>query len=475
MGRRPRKKAGEERGASPAQNSNYGALLSQPMGVTNLGRNFKVGQSFNGPQIAFRIRANVFSGSWSEGVRSDGDTTAAKSIKDATTMLTPLNPITPMAEAFADNHWPLLLALVESGTGSRYSTTQAEVVRYYSCVSELMAQIAFPLQLNYLLTGFDWREVAPYVPQIPPALWGMAELFNATDVGIADIWKPLYERLANKVLPPNMAAANLEATFPYLGDPSGHLLRIPMPIAAYNAMNGWDLAPYLAGIIAMLDYLEGPLVNCHNTLASFLPWRVGHPMAMFKGYDPVYEEVDYNSSCGHYGIFGDSIDPDETAALICGTSAANGSSLTYYHRGAIPLIKSVVNTPIWDVIYDATDDEYRMITAAQSSVIVMPDDDLNLIVYDGADASSDAAQQYRKYYPTRYQRNSGSVAIMHGVGSVGYLASVIAMEEVERCTKFYTDWLMGNEALKSVLSITGGSSVRTIQKLVAETWANRRN
>jgi hypothetical protein len=440
------------------------------MGVTNLGRAFKADQWHNGPQIALKVKKALFPESWSEGSRSDQDVSAAADTS-TTDPTTTLYPITPMAEAFNDNHWPLLLSLLQSGTGTRYNTSLSEVVRYYSMVQVALENIMVPLQINYLTSVFDWSEVAPFSNTVPPAVWGLAELFDATDVGVADTWKPLYERLSSKVLPPNVSASIMEAGFPYLADPNGHVLRLPITGAAEYAINEWDISTFITNIEDKLNYLESVLINCHNTLASFLPWRVGSPIAMFKGYDPVYEEVDYNSGLTQYDTFGDTGDPVESRVILCGTGTTVGDSILYYHRGGTPIAKAVLNTTIMELI-SGTDDEFMVISGARQSGVSFLDDDLNLITYDGDPPISTTAARYRLYYPNRFMTDSGE----HngGRGTRGFLPSLLSKEEVIRTTKHYTDWLFGNDAMKNVIGLTGGSSVRVIHAAIAEQWANRR-
>jgi hypothetical protein len=334
-----------------------------------------------------------------------------------------------------------------------------------------LENILVPLQLNYLTTTFDWSQIAPYTESIPPAVWGLTELFDATDIGVADTWKPLYERLSTKVLPPNLNAAVQEGMFPYLGDPNGHVLRMNISTEAASALGTWTIDDYITGIMDKLDYLEGSLINCHNTLASFLPWRVGSPIAMFKGYDPTFEEIDYNSALSDYAFFGDTGDPSESRCIACGDGTSVGDSILYYHRGAIPLAKAVLNTSIWEVIDDVTDDEYMLITPVKGGGVNFLDDNLNLISYDGSPAASETAQRYRDYWPTRWNNDAGELT--GGRGRKGFLPSLMSKEEVIRTTKLYTDWLFSNSIMKEVIGLTGGSSVRTIYESVARAWAGR--
>jgi hypothetical protein len=445
------------------------ALLGQSMGITNLGRTFVSAQRFNTPQILYRIYQSAFPHGFSDsaGPSSQDPQAALAYPADPSDELF---PITPMAEAFFNEYWPILNSLLQSGTGTRYTTTVHEVVRYYSHVIRTLELIAFPLNLNYLTTQFDWTSVAPHTTSVPPSVWGTTQLFNANDVGVADIWKPLYSRLATKVLPPDIVASCLEKSMPYIGNPWSHCLRLNCHSITAAALTGWDISAYVQDITNRLDYLEDVMSTTHNVLASFLPFRVGNIMSMFKGYDPMYEEIDYNSGLTTFDNFGDTGDPVNHQVLTCGTESENGDSIIFFHRGDAPTVKSVVSTPCFDLIYHLTDDTFINLSVYLGGTCYAIDDDLALIAYDGSDSVSTAAQRYRRYFPNRYQKNAGSTDLSEGVGATGFLPAIIAREEYIRATKAYSKFLFGVDPLKQVLAITGGSSVRTIQQGVAETW-----
>jgi hypothetical protein len=347
-----------------------------------------------------------------------------------------------------------------------------EVVRYYSLTALTLQEILFPLQINYLTTAFPWPELPPYTDQIPPALWGLAELFDCNDIGVADVWKPLYDRLATKVLPPRFAASIMEQAFPYLGHPSSHCMRLQIPSTAAVVLEAWDLGSYITNILTRLDYLEDELIQCHNTLASFLPWRVGPSMAMFRGYDPVYEEIDFNTGLVSHDNFGDTGDPDEADAIVTGTAVSNGDLILYHHRGEAPLVKSVINTPIFDVTSDV-DDTYINLSYGRGGSVYFVDDDLNLALYSGVAITSDNVRRYRHHYPNRFQFAGAAEELDFGVGRIGFSIATLAREEVVRIAKRYTSYLFGDDTLRSVLAFTGGASIRTIRNEVAAAFDPR--
>lgn len=471
-----KKKQNRETEQAPTQGrqgSNFmTAVMGQALGITNLSRSFKASQNHNGPQIAVRIHNSAFPFGWSD-TGNIADQNSDDGLDITTPVTNELYPMTPPTQAFVEEHWPILSSLLASGTGTRYPTTRHEVGRYYNSVIQLMQEIAFPLQLNYLTTTFDWSEIAPFSQNVPPAVWGLTELFDANDVGVNDVWKPLFDRLSTKVLPPRLAASVLETIFPYVANQYGHVIRLNAPSSVLAVITSWDIGTYITDIVARLDYLEDELINCHNTLASFLPYRVGSPMAMFKGYDPTFEEIDYNSGMAAVEVFGDTGDPNGHEVIEVGTAAYNGDSIIFYHKGAAPIVKTIVHTPIWDYISETFDDEYVLLSSYFSNYVTFIDDDLNLIQYTGADSSTAEAQRYRGYYPNRFQHNSGSNNLEEGVGKAGFLPAIIAREEIIRANKVYTNFLFGNDQMRAVLAMTGGSSVRTISKFVAEAWANR--
>lgn len=467
MGRRKRKSDSDAgptttRGGSLAQ-----VQLNASMGVPNLGRTFKVDQDYNTPQICVHTFDSMYKHSWSSGVRADQDYDAA--IDTALTYNATLNPITPIATAFVERHWPLLQSLLQSGTGSRYPTTMAEVVRYFSLTMDVLEDILFPLQLNFMTSGLDWNQIPPFDSTVPPAIWSLAELFDANDIGVADVWKPIYDRVKTKVLPPRLAAQIFESSFPYVNHISGHCVNVNASRKASAIISSWSLGNYIVDILDKLDYLENDLIMCHNTLSSFLPWVVGNPMAMFKGYDPIYEEVDYNGTLYECAPFGDTGDPSEPNALVCGSATSNGDVITYFHKGMAPQVKSVLLTPIWEVI-SGTDDEFVCITHSSGGPRHLIDDDLNLISYTSAAISSATAQRYRKYVPNRFQWVTGGTHLDFGASKAGFGAAIIAKEEIVRLSQRYASYLFGDDQMAKVLQYTGGASVRTIREMVMNLW-----
>jgi hypothetical protein len=450
-------------------------LLGSPMGIANVGRTFKVGQRHNLPQIAIHRFQSVFNYGWSESVGWDGnDQNCAfdTSTVDPTTALYPQAPIT---ESFLYEWWPMLDALLQSGVGTRHTTTANEVIRYFSMVSRCLELLNFPLVLNFLTTSFDWRVVAPYTSVVPPSVWGLTQLLDANDVGVADTWKPLYNRLATKVMMPTMAATIMENSMPYVSDPLGHTVHVNGPHEVTALLSGWDLQDYYNAVVGYLDYLEDNLSNAHNVLASFLPFRVGNIITMFKGYDVIFEEVDYNSGNSDFSPWGEentNTVPTNEWIITTGTKSENGDSIIFFHKGGVPTVKAVMMTPVFDVT-DDTLDYFTLITAWRRDYIALLDDDLNIVTYDGTDSVSDVAQRYRRVVTDRFQKNDGSTDLEEGVGTVGFMPAILAREEIIRTCKSYGKYLFDYDAVKRVMSVAGGSSVRSISKVVAEAWSSR--
>jgi hypothetical protein len=387
-----------------------------------------------------------------------------------------LYPVTPVAYSFEEEYWPTLDALLQSGIGSRQSTTMQEVVRYFAMTSVVLDNLRFVLNLNYLSTLFGWSVVAPYRTSIPPVIWELTNAFDANDVGITDRWRPLYTRLANKVMPPQFGAALMEAGMPYLGDPYGHVLRVNWTALAASVLAGsTTIDQFETTLDTYLDYLENDLKTCHNVLTTFLPFRLGPILTMFKGYDPMFEEVDYNCCVNEYPNFGTASEPTNEHVMTIGEDSENGDSIIYFHKGNAPILKSVVGTPIYDVYTPAADQVYYNASFWLSGPVEMVDDQLSSVIYDGgAGPSTDVAQRYTRYFPNRWIKNENSQALLEGIGKAGLLPSLIAREEVLRANRSYLLYMFGLEPIKQVLTITGGSGVRTIQKAVGEMWAKNR-
>lgn len=458
---------GQTAGAIAAQ------LLARPMGVSNVGRMFDSTERHNGPHMALRIHESAFKYGFSSSAgMASQDPQAA--INDLLTYNDPLYAVTPCAKAFIQEYWPILDSLLQSGTGTRYPVSSDEIVRYFAFASEAIELLMVPLTLNYLSTIMKWEMVAPYTSSIPPCVWGLVDMFDAGDVGIVDRWKPLYERLAVKVFPPSFKAALMENCNPYVGNVYGHVLQMNVPQRALNVPLGVDtLEDYYDVVVSRLTYLEKNLRQTHNVLASFLPFFVGGLVSAFRGFDPMTEELNFNGTTKWIDNFGDTGDPTNEYVITCGDASENGDSVIFYHKGAAPQLKTIVMTDIYRIISDI-DDEYMNLSCWRGGPILLPDDELALIYFDGGVVTTEAAQRVQYYVPNRFQKRTGDQSLLEGVGKAGYLPALLAREEIERANRAYANWLFGTRGLKAVLSISGGSSVRVIRREVAEAWqANR--
>jgi hypothetical protein len=459
--------------AVPAQSISQ-RLLGQQLGVTNIGRLFDLTDRYNGPHLILKEYVNGFARSWSAISASpvNGDWSVA--FDTTLTYNATLYPATPIARSFEDEYWPVLDALLQSGIGSRQTTTMYEVVRYFAMTSQVIDNLRFVLNLNYLSTLFNWAAVAPYSGSVPPVIWELTSLFDCNDVGINDRWRPLYQRLVNKVLPPYYAAALFEAGMPYLGDPYGHCVRLNWTnLAAATFAGTYTIDEFTEDIDDWLDYLESDLKTCHNVLTTFLPFKIGTILTMFKGYDPSFEEVDYNSQVASHYNFGTASEPDNETTITIGEDSENGDSLIYYHMGSAPILKSVVGTPIFDVYTPAADQIFYNASFWISGPVQIIDDQLSSVIYDGTPPSTDVAQRYTRYYPNRWIKNASSQSLLEGIGRAGMIPCLIAREEILRANRSYLLHVMGLDAIQAVLGVTGGSGVRTIQKAVGEAWSRR--
>jgi hypothetical protein len=446
------------------------ALKQKPVGTTNLGRLWRYTDTKQGPQICIRRQDYSFNFGWSAaGSVSDQDIGSATDT--GATVTDALTPITPVAEAFAYEFWPLMNAILQSGTGTRYTTTLYEVVRYFAITMECVQLVTFPLVVNYLINHFDWRAIAPYENCEPPAIWALADLLYANDTGIADVWRPLYERVATKVLPPEMVGFMWNQCSPYCNNLNGHILNLTCHYQGTSLLVTETLSTYIAAIVTYLDYLENDLKQCHNVLASFFPWRVGRPIIMYRGFNHVDAEIDFNSSTKAYDAFGDTTDPDEEKAIVFGTAATNEQSISFAHQGGSPTIEAVVNTAVWELTSDV-DDTFIIQSFSTKNKQYFIDDALNLLGYDGTPSTNEAAR-FLPMEPSRYQLENGTTAVIEGKGQPGMLWAIIASDELKRVVREYTKYMFGYNTLQNVLQVSGGSAVRTMTKLVADVWAGR--
>jgi hypothetical protein len=472
---RKSKRRSKSESAVPAQvetgYSNELAVVLGPVGVPNYGKNFISTNTHNTPQLIFRVMEPTFQYGWSEGTVSDQDYDAALTLV-STPETTPvaLNPITPAAEAFHEEVYPLINALLQSGAAQVRPVEESNVIRTFALTQSLLARIMPIISLNYLANRFDWSLIAPNTPGIPSVVWDIVDVMSASDTDVNDIWSPLISRLSEKVLPAAMVASIQDMYMPYLDDVFGHSVKLNVPSEFYSALSSYDVLTYINAIKQDLSYLEDELQATHNILSTFIPYRVGPLYVQFKGYLPEYEDIGYNNALYAHDNFGDTGDPAWSVTNTVGTGSANGNTLPFFHLGYRPTGLSLINTTIFDVTEDVVDNTYINLSSVLSWNAFIVDDQMNVLLYTGLQSTDNAIKRNRRYISSRYNFVNDTLALANGVGKPGMMVSMVSRFEIIRLNKEFLKEQMNLDAFRRVLALTAGSSGRAIFQSIADAW-----
>lgn len=454
------------------------------MGFANVNRSNDLLDPTNGPSIVYRTLKcyEAFIRGWS-ATATDGisvqDTAAAldKTLPangsdgkpDWSTR--PLFPVTEMAITFDTDVWPVLQNLFSSGTGFRRSVTQNEFVRYQVNLLDAYQRILDVLWVNKLAYHFDWTKVHPFTDTTPLHLYDLAEMFNATDVGIAQAWLPLMKRFNEKICMPGMIEEIKRLKTPMYSVDFNGRIRCPTYTHLYS-----DFSPNTLGgatydyVKASLDFLDTGLNAASAVFQSFLPF----PLAQFNPWDlPTDPVLDldrasgwYNSPIANFDAFGDTGDPVNTKAILTETDAGTTEvQAILYTRHPQPTWSEVKMASIFELHRDVTDDTYALLTPHLYKKAYIADDFQSVINYDGTAYDETTVEyRYEDYISSRFRNSS----LAFGVLEPGLIGAEIASEPLRRMVRLETNFLFNTRVLKTITVNMAGASLRELRYFIAQ-------
>lgn len=448
------------------------------VGVGNINRSFFLDDNSNAPTsiarsiVAYAAFTYGFSASAEDGI-SVGDTLAATdtsvpNVPDPDTGELPnLYPVTRVAKAVEEDVWPVLQNLFSSGTGQRYPIAFSEFVRYQAMLQDAYSWMYNILQINNLAYHFNWEKVYPYSGTVPPYIYDMAVLFDATDVGLASRWLPLMKRFSSKIMFPVFALETKRMLSPMLSiDLNGRLL-IPM---RFNPLEEGLTADYVYGVIkGYLDYIDTDLTKAAATLQSFLPF----PMMAIDPWEVQSEpavDVDratgwYNSGTYSQPTFGDTGEGDEKSKLFFKEGFPTAEPPIYwYSRVPAPTWAEMKLGSVWVLNYHLVDNTFELLTPHLLDKVWIPTDG-NAYVEYANDTYSEGSEEerYEDFVSDRFVNNR----LTDGSMEPGYLGAEISLLPLHRLARLEVDHAFSVKTLKLVTIQAAGSSLRELRFTIA--------
>lgn len=429
------------------------------IGVANLNRTFVFDSDDTAPHIMFKTAIPMagfmlgFTATDIADQDQDAATDVSKGIDD------PLYPVTVTAQNFEDEIFPVILTLLEGGTGSRHIPSFSSVVRYFAMTMRVMIMMKQILALNTLTYHTDWKDVFPFTDDIPKPLYDISKFYDATDIGLADRWAPYIRRIENLVMFPEIIKAINEITAPYVQRAVGG--RVVAPV--WSAL---DVEVFEEDMGELLRYIEIDLSKTNSVLKSFLPFPIGDQSWMASSL--IFRNVDldsaaYNSGYRPYSIFGDTNDP---SADQCMTFEANSDIIYFNSATDTPLFAEIMMAKVYEIFPDATDDEYALLSVHSSSGMIIIDDEGTRWEWYSTNTSA-RSEQLSNIINDRYYFNN-----YRGILNAGTTTVTVPYDAMFRLVKLYGNFLFSRPALAEVSKMAAGASLKQVKEAI-HSVANR--
>lgn len=441
------------------------------LGVGNVNRYFDTDDYSNAPSCIFRHvdpYAAITQG-FSTGSISDQDVGAALDVTEEN-VTTPLYPITDAAKVIESDVWPVVKTLMESGTGQRHSVSISEFVRYVAMVHASYDHLRWILTINVLAYHFDWTKVAPYSDTVPSHIYKLAEAYNATDVGLASKWLPLFRRLETKILFPRLVEELKRVTSPTIAPGISARLIIPVPVA--NLLNDADHVE--KRVTDWLDYVETRLPRTSAMMNSFFPFNISaqNPWSVeqFGGIDVHRELGMWNSGVAPNTVFGDTDDPHPGDSLIVVTDKDSDQTVEpalWHTHQPQPTWAEVRQATIYNLHSNTLDDTWQLVTPHKYGTIIFMDDFDGYVEYDGSvytDLSANAV--YEHFANSRFVNQTKG--INGGTMRDGVIGAELNYLPMKRIMRSEVRYMLHIELLVSIAQKMAGASLRELRATIAQ-------
>jgi hypothetical protein len=431
------------------------------MGVANVARRFDLDEPNNGPAVIFRKvvpYAGFVYGFSKAGSVDNQDVSASTNVAD-TAISSALTPVTPMAQFYESDVYPLLKNLFQSGTGSRYSVSMSETVRYYAMLLRAYYIIRDVITINNLAYHFDWTKVYPFTDVTPTMLYEAATAMDATEVGIAERWLPLMKRFESHLMFPRMLAETKRLMTPMLSVDLNARLLVPTFKDPFN----YDLSGSFNECKLLIDYCDIQLRDTRGLLQSFLPFPI---MAMAPWACDTNPAIDidrmtgwWNSGPREISEFGDTGDPAGNESVFFGTSSNAGRTI-WHTRHAAPTWSEVKMGTIWRLNEVPVDDNFWMLTPHRYGAVSLPDDAGDIYYFDGGSVEpASVGWRYTDYAHLRFASTELTFGSLHP----GMSGCYIDYEPVLRMLRLEVGSVFHTTILKDVAVMAAGSSLREVR------------
>jgi hypothetical protein len=444
------------------------------MSVSNINRYFDIDDPSNGPSTIMRRvmphAAFMFGFSNSTDIGTQ-DPNAATNVGTADPKDI-LYPMTAMAKAFETDVYPIVSNLLESGTGSRTKVSFSEMVRYFAMTHLAYCQMRDIITLNTLAYHFDWKSVFPHTDAVPQHIYELAVLYDASDVGMASRWLPLYRRLETKVMFPRFMDDIKRMLTPMLTPGNSGRLMIPTYIDLQND----DAASITTSVENLLSYLEVELHAANATLNSFLPFPIslGDPWSVTQSgdFDIFREGGWWNSGVQNISVFGDTGDPHPTNAVVTNTNPSTEITMVpgiWHSRLPQPTWGEVKMGSIFDLQSQTLDDTFALITPHLYRAVTLYDDVGGYVMYDGVPYSdSGASSRYQNFATCRFVN---STPIVDGVMRDSVVGAELNYQALKRLMRTETRYIFNVELLTTISGEMAGASLRELRKTIKDATA----
>jgi len=411
------------------------------------------------------------------------------SIEDGTTVL---YPCTPVAHMWLDNIWPVMSNLLQSGTGTRYSISVNEFIRYQARLMACYADLCFVLNVNYLAYHFDWTQVYPFTPQVPPWLYDIAANLDATNIGLADRWVPLMERMETKIMMPNVVQEIKRVMTPFIA--TDMHARVVIPVTRTGTQDGAETWNFYDGsattdadnmslkIANWLDYIDVNLIQASAVIRTFLPFNLvdSDPWSRLPiTHDPLKYEGFFNSGMRqNIAPYGDTNDPEQEKEFYFEGDKASGGTTAipfkvpfqditlqkkYFALSPIPVWGGIRYSSCFAVSNETLDDGYALLTDHLWAQFRLFSDNSTVTTIDDTDSyESIPFARIMRFIDSRFV---GSL-IQGGVPKIQFNITTVQGDAIWRNQRLQveSDWSLA--ALTYVTLNTVGSSLREIRTTI---------
>ena len=383
---------------------------------------------------------------------------------------------------WANEIWPTISNILESGLGTRAAVSRSAFVRYI-CMLLRSYQYAYQkVVANHLAFRFDWEQVFPFTSNPPTSIFEYVKAQHAYDTDLAETWLPLMQRIEAQIMFPNLLVEVRRMMTPMISaDLNGRLI-LPHLRATPNE----DASDDAVFVEAWLDYISSILPKQTAAIKTFLPFPVNRQMPW--SLMPIATDLDrytgmYNSGlASDVGVmpYGDTGDPNPTSSAqywIRGSSNPGGvtepTDLSFLTRKGQPSWGEIRHTTIWEMTSNLADDTFRVMTEHLWGPRTFWDD-LGTTHALGANNKWFASPSMTKLQPFANSKFAFADALtgdetvlggVNGIADPGYLYASIPGDGLERLCKLEVEKDWSYKALRMITTAGIGSSLREIREL----------